>query len=93
MPNRSSKAKNPRDLNQLAAAIVNAAVDESPPATETPPVDPDPSSPYDERGKLKAAVALGKMGGAKGGQARAKNLSKRRRAEIAKRAALARWGS
>ena len=40
-------------------------------------------------GKNKAAVELGR----KGGQARAKKLSKKRRAEIAKRAAEARWKS
>ena len=38
-------------------------------------------------GKNPAAVELGR----KGGQARAKKLSKKRRAEIAKRAARARW--
>ena len=37
------------------------------------------------------AVALGRLGGAKGGPARAKKLSKKRRSEIAKKAALARW--
>ncbi|MCE2510146.1 MAG: RNA-binding protein [Alphaproteobacteria bacterium] len=42
----------------------------------------------DENGKNKAAVALGK----KGGQARAKSLSKKKRAEIAKKAAAKRWG-
>jgi len=44
-----------------------------------------------ERGKNPAAVALGRLGGKKGGIARAKNLSKRRRHEIAKDAAEARW--
>ncbi len=39
-------------------------------------------------GKDKAAVELGR----KGGQARAKKLSKKRRAEIAKNAAAKRWG-
>lgn len=38
-------------------------------------------------GKDKAAVELGR----KGGQARAKKLSKKRRAEIARRAAESRW--
>ena len=38
------------------------------------------------------AVALGRMGGAKGGPARAKKLSKKRRSEIAREAAQARWG-
>ncbi len=37
------------------------------------------------------AVALGRMGGAKGGPARAKKLSKKRRSEIAREAAQARW--
>ena len=41
--------------------------------------------------KNPAAVALGKLGGLKGGPARAKSLSAKRRAEIAKRAAKARW--
>jgi hypothetical protein len=36
------------------------------------------------------AVALGRLGGAKGGAARAKSLSPRRRSEIAKRAGVAR---
>ena len=38
-------------------------------------------------GKNKAAVELGR----KGGKARAEKLSKKRRAEIAKKAAAARW--
>ncbi len=37
------------------------------------------------------AVALGRMGGKKGGVARAKKLSKKPRSEIAKNAAQARW--
>ena len=41
----------------------------------------------DDDGKNKAAVELGR----KGGTARAAKLSKRRRAEIAKKAARARW--
>jgi hypothetical protein len=41
--------------------------------------------------KNPAAVALGKLGGLKGGPARARSLSAKRRAEIAKRAAKARW--
>jgi arylsulfatase A-like enzyme len=41
--------------------------------------------------KNPAAVALGKLGGPKGGRARAENLSPKRRSAIAKRAALARW--
>jgi hypothetical protein len=41
--------------------------------------------------KNPAAVALGKLGGAKGGPARAKSLSKKRRSEIARKAAKSRW--
>ncbi len=41
----------------------------------------------DDDGKNKAAVELGR----KGGVARAVKLSKKRRAEIAKKAAVARW--
>lgn len=38
------------------------------------------------------AVALGRMGGLKGGKARAEALSEERRREIAKKAAEKRWG-
>lgn len=41
--------------------------------------------------KNPAAVALGKLGGLKGGNARAKALSPEKRAEIARRAAESRW--
>ena len=43
----------------------------------------------DDDGKNKAAVELGRMGG----KARAAKLSKKRRSEIAKKAAAKRWGS
>jgi len=78
MPIRSSK-KIPTDPNQLAASVVAQATAE--PTTQ----------PAGEPVKNPAAVALGKLGGAKGGPARAKALSKKRRAEIAKKAAHARW--
>ena len=44
-----------------------------------------------EEGKNPAAVELGRLGGLKGGKARAESLSKRERSEIAKKAADARW--
>jgi hypothetical protein len=53
------------------------------PAPET--VDPRPD------GKNPAAVALGRLGGLKGGPARAEKLQTARRAEIAQQAARARW--
>src|SRR5437660_5080739 len=42
-------------------------------------------------GKNPAAVVLGRLGGLKGGRARAEKLSPRRRSEIASRAAKAKW--
>lgn len=78
MPNRSSKPKRPRDANQLAKRVVDLSTGE---AEEE---DPD-------EGKDPAAVALGRKGGLKGGKARAAKLSKKRRTEIAKKAAAARW--
>jgi hypothetical protein len=41
--------------------------------------------------KNPAAVALGRLGGKKGGKARAAKLSPEKRAEIARKAALSRW--
>jgi hypothetical protein len=41
--------------------------------------------------KNPAAVTLGRLGGLKGGKARASKLSPRKRKEIAKKAAKARW--
>jgi hypothetical protein len=53
------------------------------------PSDDEPA-PADD-GKNPAAVALGRLGGLKGGKARAESLSKAKRAAIAKKAAAARW--
>ena len=80
MPNRSSKPKRPRDINQLAKAIVDQATSEA--ATEPQTADD---------GKNPAAVALGRLGGLKGGKARAAKLTAKRRSEIAKQAAKKRW--
>jgi hypothetical protein len=44
-----------------------------------------------KRKKNPHAVALGKLGGKKGGKARAEKLSPERRSEIARKAARARW--
>lgn len=75
MPDRSRKR--PRDLNRLAASIVGAAIEG----------EPEP----EDSGKNPAAVALGRLGGRKGGIARAKKLTAEQRTDIAKRAAQARW--
>jgi hypothetical protein len=65
------------DLNRASFAIVEEA-------TRSAKVDSE---------KNPAAVALGRLGGQKGGPARARKLSPKRRAAIAKKAAIARWKS
>lgn len=75
------KRKMPRDPNQLAKMIAEMAYGEA---------EPEPES--DKPAKNPAAVALGKLGGAKGGKARAMKLSPERRSEIARSAATSRWG-
>lgn len=77
MPKRSSRPKHP-DLNQLTASIVGEATDDEPRAE--PQSDKNPH-----------AAALGRLGGLKGGKARAAKMTPERRREIAKRAAQARW--
>lgn len=81
MPNRSSN-KRPRDINQLAKFIVDLS--RGNPITED-------ISPIAEKEKNPAAVELGRLGGLKGGKARADKLTKEQRTEIAKKAAKARW--
>lgn len=76
MPKRSSKGR--LDLNQLAKSIVDQATGEEP--KQQPGLEKNP-----------AAVALGRLGGLKGGAARAKKLTAAQRSEIAKLAASARW--
>ena len=78
MPDRSRKR--PTDLNKLAASIVEDATSDAPSA------EPEP-----EREKNPAAVALGRLGGQKGGKARAEKLSPEKRSEIARKAAQKRW--
>lgn len=46
----------------------------------------------ESEGKNLAAVILGRLGGKKGGLARAKKLTAKQRSEIARKAAQARWG-
>jgi hypothetical protein len=54
-------------------------------------VTPDAEPPKAEKKKNPAAVALGKLGGKKGGLARAAKLTAERRGEIARKAAQKRW--
>lgn len=75
MPKRSSKS----DFSQVALAVVEQVIGER--------LAPPPPSPQ----KNPAAVALGRLGGLKGGKARAEALTAKRRREIATHAAAQRW--
>ncbi len=77
MQKRSSKSES--DMNTLAKSIVDRA---------TGQIEPEPAS-----ASLISQVMreMGRKGGLKGGKARAVSLSKKRRAEIARKAASARW--
>ncbi len=78
------KKKPSTDVNVTAFQILQSITGE--PADEAPPKK-KPAEPE----KNPAAVALGRLGGLKGGKARANKLSKKRREEIALKAAKARW--
>ena len=80
MQKRSSINKRRTDANQIAKSIVDMATGN--PITQEPLALPE---------KNPAAVALGKLGGLKGGKARAEKLSAQERTDIAKKAAQARW--
>jgi hypothetical protein len=79
MQKRSRKKK--VDLNELATTVVEQST------TDQPAEEPQP----DDSSKNPAAVELGRLGGLKGGKARAMKLTKKQRSEAARRAALARW--
>ena len=89
MPSRSSTKKSKpkregteHDFTVVARRVVEQAIGER--LDGSPLLDQD-------AGKNPAAVALGKLGGAKGGLARAAALNASERTEIARRAANARW--
>jgi hypothetical protein len=73
----TKRPKRPRDLNQLAKLVVDIATGHAQDAGDS---DNGPMS------------VLGKAGGIRGGRARAEALSPEARADIARKAAAARWG-
>ena len=75
---KKKTTKRPSDQNQLAKMLVDRLTGGEETPQETPAKNP-------------AAVALGRLGGLKGGPARAKKLSKEARSESARIAATARW--
>jgi hypothetical protein len=70
------RSRKPADFNQMGFAIIQEATD--------PEYDP-------YQGKNPAAVELGRLGGKKGGKARAAKLTPEERSEAARKAAAARW--
>ena len=68
----------PKDPNQLAKYILDVTTGDA------EKIEPPKKNPH--------AQALSKLGASKGGKARAKNLSARKRKTIARKAAEARWG-
>jgi hypothetical protein len=79
MLNRSSK----NDIRGLAKTVLDLVTGN--------PINED-ISPIADKAKNPAAVELGRLGGKKGGKARAAALSPERRKEIAQKAARKRWG-
>lgn len=73
---RLKRPRDPVELGKLIGDILTGQVKDAEP----------------DDGKNAAAVALGKLGGAKGGKARANSLDPQRRREIAQKAAASRWG-
>jgi hypothetical protein len=72
-----------RDFMQVVREVVEQAIGEQMDGNPLPVPEPDKRNPH--------AVALGSIGGKKGGKARAEKLSSHKRVEIAKKAARARW--
>lgn len=71
-------SKRPKDTNQIAKLITDIATGEKTDKKEVKEKNP-------------AAVALGRLGGLKGGKARAEKLTAKKRSAIAKKAAKKRW--
>jgi hypothetical protein len=108
MAKRQTKKKRQPDYQQLARKVLDAvAPDAEPKAIKPAKNPPRPKGKQDAedldraagegmaqpQGKNPAAVALGRLGGLKGGKARAAKLSATKRKAIAKKAAAARWKS
>jgi hypothetical protein len=74
------KKKRSKDIAQLAYQIVQEATQENKEPLQALADEKNP-----------AAVALGRLGGLKGGPARAKKLSAKKRKTIAQKAAKIRW--
>jgi len=78
---RPIRKKKRLDIAELAKGIVDAATDNE--TLEEPKPEDPTKNPH--------AVALSKLGAKKGGEARWKGISKKKRSEAAQKAALTRW--
>jgi len=78
------KTKRDHDFSVTAFRVVQEATGQSEPETK----EATPESSVDRHA---AAVALGRLGGLKGGKARANKLTPEQRKESARKAAKARW--
>lgn len=88
MPKGSSKKGKREDSSQAAHRILETIIEKTEadaPADDAPPMEITPEM-------RAAAAAFGRMGGKLGGPARAAKLSPKKRSDIAKKAAAARWG-
>ena len=79
------RKKKEHDFAVSAFRVMQEATEE---ADEVQAEEPEPEV---TEGKNPAAVALGRLGGKKGGKARAEALTPEQRAEIARKAAKSRW--
>ena len=75
---QKTQKKQKKDVNEIAFAMVQAIASGEP-------------MPKTADGKNPLAVALGRLGGLKGGHARAASMTAKERSDGAKKAAQARW--
>ena len=84
MVEKPRKKKRDSDFSVTAFRVVQEATRETEPKSEE-------TEPESVEGKNPHAVALGRLGGLKGGKARFEKLTPEQRKEIARKAAAARW--
>ncbi len=77
------RPKRPRDPNQLAHEVFLESIGEKLKAFDNGETPPDPAK--------EAAIERSRRGGLEGGRKRAEGMTPERRAEIARKAARARW--
>jgi hypothetical protein len=81
----SKRKKKEHDFAVNAFRVVQEATGQSEPEIKE-------DKPLSTEGKNPNAVALGRLGGLKGGKARSEKLTPEQKKDIAQKAAQARWG-